>query len=349
MFIIRIMHGMDDAGAIRHLLRLDLNLLKALDALFQARQITEAGRMVGLSQPAMSHALTRLRAAFGDPLFTRAAGGLVPTARCVALAGAVRHALGILQQAMAAAEPFDPASSRRHFRIGMNDLVSTTVLPELVRRLRQVAPGVSLEAIHLPRATAPGHSGLPGLLDENRADLALGHVGAMPPRLRVQRLGEEAQVCILARNHPAARRALDLPAFAAMAHVKVSSFADRKGWIDEELELRGLRRHVAVVVPHFTAAALIVARTDLIATVPHGSAETALAGGGLAVLDCPLPRRPHPLEICWPQARDDDPGLVWLRRMLADSVPEAVGRGGAISAARGPVAITPPGAGAGTP
>lgn len=328
MFSIPNMHGMDDAQATRNLLRLDLNLLKALDALFQARQITEAGRLVGLSQPAMSHALARLRTTFGDPLFLRAAGGLVPTARCVALSGAVRHALGILQQAIASGEPFDAASCRRHFRIGMNDLVSTTILPELVRRLRGVAPYVSLEAVHLPRATAPGHIGLPGLLDESRVDLALGQIGAMPPRLRVQRLAEETQVCILARDHPATRHGLDLRGFAALGHVKISSFADRKGWIDEELELRGLRRHVAVVVPHFTAAALIVARTDLIATVPHGTAMTALVAGKLAILDCPLPRRPHPLEVCWQQARDDDAGLIWLRQMIGLSVSDRMGADG---------------------
>lgn len=316
MFSIQNMHGMDDAQATRNLLRLDLNLLKALDALFQARQITEAGRIVGLSQPAMSHALSRLRVAFEDPLFVRAAGGLVPTARCVALSAAVQHALSILQQAIAAAEPFDAASSRRHFRIGMNDLVSTTILPQLVRRLRSVAPHVSLGAVHLPRATAPGHAGLPGLLDEGKIDLALGHIGTMPPRMRVQRLGEEAQVCIMAQGHPARRRDFDLQAFVALGHVKVSSFADRRGWIDDELELRGLRRHVAVVVPHFTAAALIVASTDLIATVPHGTAMTALMAGKLEILECPLPRRLHPIEICWQQARDDDLGLAWLRHMI---------------------------------
>lgn len=314
------MHGMNDPQTIRHLLRLDLNLLKALDALFQARQITEAGRIVGLSQPAMSHALSRLRVAFGDPLFVRAAGGLVPTARCVALSAAVQHALSILQQAITAAEPFDATSSRRHFRIGMNDLVSTTILPQLVRRLRIAAPYVSLEAIHLPRATAPGHIGLPGLLDDGKIDLALGHIGIMPPRLRVQRFGEEAQVCILAQGHTAFRRGFDLQTFVALGHVKVSSFADRKGWIDDELELRGLRRNVAVVVPHFTAAALIVASTDLIATVPHGTAMTALVAGKLEILECPLPCRAHPIEVCWQQTRDDDPGLAWLRQMIGVTI-----------------------------
>ncbi|MBE9605667.1 LysR family transcriptional regulator [Acetobacteraceae bacterium H6797] len=307
---------MDNRRPPRSLLSLDLNLLKALDALFQARHITRAGQSIGLSQPAMSHALGRLRATFEDELFLRGPNGLVPTARCQALAASVRQALDLVQQAVAEPAAFDPAETRRHFRVGMNDLVSTTLLPDLVRALREQAPLVSLEVTHLPRATSPGQGGLPELLDDGKIDLAIGQIGPLPARLRVERLVEEPQVCVLAAGHEAAAKPFDLAAFAGLNHVKVSSYPTRKGWIDEALEERGLRRHVAVVVPHFTAALQLVVATDLIATLPL-STTRALGPKQLAIRPLPLPPRMHSLDLCWLQAMDSDPGLAWLRATIA--------------------------------
>lgn len=314
------MHRTNDLAPIRSLLALDLNLLKALNALWQTRGITAAGRMVGLSQPAISHALQRLRVAFADDLFVRGPGGLVPTPRGTELCLAATEALAALERAVLPPEPFRPEVSDRRFRIGMNDYVSATVLPVMLRKLDKVAPGVSLEAIHLPRGQDQDGPVLPRKLDEGRVELALGQIDDMPPRCQRETLRRDPHVCVLAGRHWDAQRPFDMAAFLALRHVRISSFPERRSWMDQALEAWGLRRRIAVTVPHFMAALHLVATTDLMTTLPLGAVAPFAKPLRLRVLPSPLPERWHRLDMAWLKAMNEDAGLAWLRGVVAATV-----------------------------
>ncbi len=314
------MHQTNAPAPIRSLLSLDLNLLKALQALWQCRGITAAGRMIGLSQPAMSHALQRLRLAFADDLFVRGPGALVPTPRGTELCLAAVAALAALERVAMPAEPLHPASSTRSFRIGMNDYVSATLLPLLIQALAGEAPQASLEVIHLPRGQNQDGPVLPRLLDEGRIDLALGQIDELPPRCRRRNLREDPHVCVLARQAWRAKRPFDLDAFIGFRHVRVSSFPERRSWMDKALEARGLARRIAVTVPHFMAALHLVARTDLVTTLPLGAVAPFAEALRLHVLPSPLPERLHRLDMAWLNAADGDQGLAWLRGLIVATV-----------------------------
>ena len=314
------MHRTNGPAPIRSLLSLDLNLLKALTALWQCRGITAAGRMIGLSQPAMSHALHRLRLAFADDLFVRGPGVLVPTPRGSELCLAALAALAALERAALPAEPFRAESSTRRFRIAMNDYVAATLLPLLLQALDRSAPGVSLEVIHLPRG--PDHDGpvLPRLLDEGRADMALGQIDDMPPRCLRQTLRQDPHVSVLARRCWDTRRRFDMAAFLARRHVRISSFPERRSWMDQALSAQGLSRQIAVTVPHFMAALHLVATTELVTTLPLGAVAPFAGTLRLHILPSPLPERLHRLDMAWLKAVNEDAGLAWLRGVVEATV-----------------------------
>ena len=320
MLDIQNMHHANAPAPIRSLLSLDLNLLKALNALWQCRGITAAGRMIGLSQPAMSHALHRLRLAFADELFVRGPGALVPTPRGTELCLAAVAALAALERAVLAAEPFRPDSSTRRFRIGMNDYVSATLLPLMIQTLGTSAPGVSLEAIHLPRGQDQDGPVLPRMLDEGRADLALGQIDEVPARCHRESLRQDPHVCVMAQRAWDAKRRFDMAAFLGLRHVRISSFPERRSWMDQALEAQGLRRQIAVTVPHFMAALHLVATTELMTTLPLGAVAPFAKTLRLHILPSPLPERPHRLDMAWLKSVDGDAGLTWLRGMLAATV-----------------------------
>ncbi|WP_439599205.1 LysR family transcriptional regulator [Falsiroseomonas sp.] len=312
------MHRTNELTPIQSLQALDLNLLKVLDALWKCRGITAAGRMIGLSQPAVSHALQRLRLAFADELFLRGPGALVPTPRAAELCRAAGAALAALEQAILPAAPFRPEVSERRFRIGMNDHVSATLLPRLLRRVGEAAPAVGLEVIHLPRGQNREGPVLPRLLDEAQLELALGQIDPLPPRCRVQPLRRDPHVCVLRDEGPA--EGFDMAAFLARRHVRVSSFPDRLSWMDAALAAQGLRRRIAVTVPHFQAALHIVAATDLLTTLPRGAVAPFAGALRLRMLPSPLPERLHGLDMAWLKAMDGDAGLTWLRGMVREAV-----------------------------
>jgi DNA-binding transcriptional LysR family regulator len=319
MLDIQIMHRTNELKAIQSLRALDLNLLKVLDALWKCRGITSAGRMIGLSQPAVSHALQRLRLAFADELFVRGAGVLVPTPRGTELCRAAAAALEGLEQAILPSAPFRPEVSERRFRIGMNDYVSATLLPLMLQALGGAAPAVSLEVIHLPRGQNQDGPVLPRLLDEGQVELALGQTDTLPPRFRRQPLRQDPHVCVLAERAWDPAGCFDMAAFLARRHVRVSSFPGRLSWMDQALEAQGLRRRIAVTVPHFQAALHVVAATDLVTTLPLGAVAPFAQALRLRLLPSPLPERLHGLDMAWLKAMDGDAGLAWLRGLVLAS------------------------------
>lgn len=296
---------------------IDLNLLVALDALLAERSVTRAAERVGLSQPAMSRALGRLRALFGDRLLVRTASGLVPTPRAEALAPRLRLVLAEVGQ-IVRAPAFDPAQLRGTARIGMPDYLSILVLPHLLRRLERDAPGLDI-ALAPPRATTPAE------LESGDLDLAVGNFPDVPAGFYGKTLDTDGFACVVRRGHPALAEPLTLPVFAGLRHALITIRDDRSpGAVDKALARLGLERRIAVRVPNFLAAPLIVAETDLVITLPRRLAQWLAGRADVAVLEPPLDLGTFSIMLLWHERRSDDAEHAWLRATLAS----VIGRSG---------------------
>lgn len=285
----------------------DLNLLVVLDALLHERHLTRAAARLPMSQPAVSHALARLRTLLGDPLFHRTRGGLRPTPHALALEAPLRDVLAQVRRLLAGAV-FDPAASRRAFRLAMSDYGASVVLPPLLRRLRQDAPGIDLEISYTSRG------GMIGGVADGQLDLALAVFGETPAEIRRAVLFEEPFVCVT--DAAATPGPLTLDAYLARPHVLVAASQDqRSGEVDAALARIGRTRRVALRLPHWTAAPAVLAGTDLVLTVARRTVDPAPPG--LAVGPVPFPVDPLGFEMLWHERADADAGLRWLRDLLA--------------------------------
>lgn len=290
----------------------DLNLLVAFDALMAERSVTRAGRRTGRTQPAMSAALARLRSLFGDELFVRSPGGLQPTPRALEIAEPLRGALGTIQRTLDAAEPFEPAASTVTFTVGCSDHPAYVVLPLLIEHLRHHAPKVVL---HVRGFTSRDEAAK--LLDAGTVDMTIGvPFRGAPPRVLSRPLFHEGFVCILRKGHPVAKRPLTLPVFLGLAHVLASPENDRFGQVDGKLAQMGMKRQLALALPHLYAVPSLIARSDMIATVMAGVVTASGHAPELRVLRPPLDLDPVPFVLSWHRRNDAQPAQRWLRECV---------------------------------
>ena len=293
---------------------IDLNLLLALDALLLEENVTRAAARIGLSQPATSHALARLRELLQDPLLIRQGSVMQPSALGRQLAPEVRRLLTDVEATLFGHRQFEPSSSSRTFRVAANDYCGAVLLPDFVARMRRAAPRTRLD-VREQRGQAPVAE-----LARGELDLALGTFLEPAPDLTTQVLFEERFVCLVRRGHPAIRRKLSLEAYAALDHVLVVSPGYGPGVVDHALAQLGLQRSVAVRVPHFLVAPAIVAKSDLIVTLPARLGSTFAAVEGLTELEPPLALRSFPVSAAWHPRAALEPASVWLRGVLAAAV-----------------------------
>jgi DNA-binding transcriptional LysR family regulator len=287
---------------------IDLNLLLVFEALMDERGVTRAAKRVGLSQPALSNALARLRRTFDDPLFVRTPEGMLPTPAAHALIAPVRAALGELRAAF----------EERPFNLLASDYAEVTLLAALVRRLRAKAPAAQLRVHRAPSVFDPPP---PRTLAESY-DLAVGFFPdrlALDASVHAQLLWEEKNVCIAGKRHPLIRGRLTLREYAEAGHVAVFYKPQGPGVIDTLLAQKGRARRAVVTVPHFTSVPFIVAASDLIATVPERLARTFAPQLGLQVLAAPLAIPPFRLTALWHERLTADPAHRWLRGLLAEA------------------------------
>ncbi len=290
---------------------IDLNLLIALDALLRDGNVTLAGRRIGLSQPAMSHALSRLRDVLGDSLLVREGTVMRLTAFAERMAPRVRDLIGDIEATLLAHKSFQPQSATRTFRIATNDYCGAVFIPELLARIRRSAPGVSLE-LHAYRGAAPVQE-----LARGELDLAVGTFLDDDSGLKRQVLYEERFQCLVRKGHPLVRGALSLERFIELDHVLITAPDYGPGVVDFALAERGLRRRVVARVPHFLVAPALVARTDLIVTLPGRLAQQAVEARGLRRIAPPLELPPFAIQMAWHVGVDDDAASRWLREELA--------------------------------
>lgn len=290
----------------------NLNLLLAFEALLEERSVSRAAARIGLSQPATSNALSRLRAIFSDPLFTRTSSGMTATARALELAGPIRSGLAQLRGALAERPRFDPAVSTRAFRLAMTDYAELLLLGPLLRRIQRRAPEVQILIRRLERIFIPPEAELRA----GAFDAAMGffpEANALEPGTYSRDLFVEENVCMARKGHPLFRKRLTLRRLAAAGHVAIFYRADSRGLIDNILAGHGLRRRLQAATPHFLTVPYVVAATDLIAVVPAGLANRFRKSLPLEVRQSPLRLPPFHMRLLWHEHTAEDPANAWLR------------------------------------
>lgn len=295
---------------------IDVNLLVALDALLDERSVTRAADRMGVSQSAMSRTLARLRELVGDPLLVRTAHEMELTPVASDLRGPLHEALGRLDALVTEREAFDPATSGRSFRLEITDHVAVALLPRLLPRLRAQAPDVDLEV-------APPEGEPEVRLVQRRTELFIGGVVQDFPGLFRQALFEEELVCVVRHDHPARDALHELPRYAALDHVMVSPRGtSRTGVVDRALAAHDLQRRIVLRVPQFLVAPVIVAHTDLVATIPRRVAEALAPGGQLAIVPPPVELATFTVHQVWHERHHHDHGHRWLRQQVAEAMRE---------------------------
>ncbi len=289
---------------------IDANLLVAFDVLATERSVTRAARRLGLSQPAMSNTLGRLRKVFGDPLLVRRRGAMQPTRRALELVEPIHRALSEIRRTLNAPETFDPGTSRQTFRVAATDYASLVVLPRLTRRLRHGAPDVDLEILALGE-------GLPEEdLRSGRLDVA---VGAFAPEragpFRHEELFDDGFVCVTRNGHPRTSPRLTLAEFLRLPHVRAMPLGRACGMIDRRLAELGVERRVVLTTSHVLVAAMVATRTNLVATVGRRAAESSgLPRVHLKRLPFDVPR--FTISMVWHERTANEASICWLRDEL---------------------------------
>jgi DNA-binding transcriptional LysR family regulator len=287
----------------------DLQLLVALDVLLQELHVTRAARSLGLSQPAMSHMLARLRGLFGDPLLVRTTSGLAPTARALELREPVRDALRHVRMVFDAGTAFDPQTSLESFVVRMGDMNEFLVLPSVARELEKSAPGISLEIRHLPPLETVR------ALDADEIHFAVSTGLVHPKSIRSVELLEDEMVCIMRSDHPAASHPLTLKRFLALKHIRIVQTASDTRFVDEHLS-REPRRQVALSIPHWLAAPALVESTDLVTAISGRMARSVNTHGRFAVRPLPVGPKSFSWRLYWHSRYDAHAAHKWMRELV---------------------------------
>lgn len=309
----------DDIGVIKRVnwAAVDLNLLRVFDAMMLELNTTRAGERVGLSQPAVSSAIGRLRHITGDVLFVREGNRMVPTTRARQLSEPVRTALQQIETALSVTACFEPATAINVFRILGSDYFSMLLMPPLARAVREVAPKVTLQMLDRPSASV-----VP-LLADGVVDLAVDSRIETPDWVSSRVLYESFMTTVARADDPLLTEAKLQPGgrippeiFCKLPQVLMSMDGARRGTIDETLEAQGLRRQVSLTVPHFHAVALAVAEAGLIGSLPVHFARQIAPRLGLAIYLPPFEPPRLDVMLYWHRRHENDPAQDWLRQQI---------------------------------
>lgn len=284
---------------------IDLNLLVALDALLTERHVTKAADRVGLSQPAMSNALNRLRAMFEDELLVRTTSGMKPTPRATELAEPLRQVLRQVERVMASDAGFDPTRTERTFTIRMSDILACLLLPRLAAA-RPPDARISYNTIHLPPSLTID------ALERDEVDVAVSMGLEHSASIRSETLLRDRMVCLMRSGHPIKRGRLTFDHFIAQEHMKVSMSPTDLRFVDDVLAERGHRRRIALNVPHWLVVPHVLKSTDLLAVMPRHLAAV-LMDDGLRMEELPFESAPFDWMLYWHRRYDQSNANGWLR------------------------------------
>jgi DNA-binding transcriptional LysR family regulator len=287
----------------------DLNLLVVFDGLFREGSVTRAGKRLGMSQPALSHALNRLRYLLKDQLFIRTPTGMVPTPRAEQLARPLRHALAQMEQALEP-ETFVAAQTNRRFSIAINNYAAIVVAAPLVAAVSAAAPLVQLDL--RPSGTLDVFD----RLDRGELDVAIGAFDTVGERFARASLLEDRFVAVMRRGHPAGRGKLSAEALGALGHLEISSSGDDTGFIDRSLLARGARRRITTRLPYLSTG-VALGQSDMVATLSRRVAEALIRGteSALQIRELPFTSPVVHTSMVWHRRLDGSPAHRWLREV----------------------------------
>jgi len=293
-------------------MRYDLNLLPVFLALIEERSVTRAAERLGITQPALSNALTRLRAMLLDPLFIRERYGMQPTQKAMELAPVIAAALASLDDVVLGQQEFDPAKAKQLVTIAPNSYVEFVLVPAIVARLRERAPGISL------RLTPYGSDLAETGVVSGATALALGRFVDPPDNLVVQHLMDEGLSCIVRADHPQIDQRITRRQYEQLKHVNMLPPGRLRAGLFQVLEREGLKREVAVSVTHFLAIPEVVAVTDYCATLPNLICRRLAHDQRLKILPTPADLGTFPVEMAWHVRYRHDPAHRWLRSLIGE-------------------------------
>lgn len=296
---------------------IDLNLLVVFQQLLADRRVSKVATNLGLSQPGVSNALARLRKLTDDPLFLRTPKGMEPTPLAEQLAAPTAHALEVIHAAFNQKAAFDPATSKRAFRVGMTDIGEIYFLPGLMKELARLAPGVSLSTV---RNTTVN---LRDEMEDGQVDLAIGLLPQLKAGYFRQELFRQHYVCMFRRGHALDKKSISLREFSAAEHVVVVADGTGHGKIDELIGRQKIARKVVLTVPHYVAVGHILHDSDLVATVPERLAQALIAPFDLACVRHPARLPEIAISLFWHGRHHRDPGVAWLRSLVTRLYGEA--------------------------
>jgi DNA-binding transcriptional LysR family regulator len=291
----------------------DLNLLVSFNALMEEQSVSRAAERMFVTQSAMSHALQRLRQQFDDPLLVKTSTGMKPTERALALFEPVLVILRDARNLVRAPENFVAAESRERFAIAATDYMELLIAPPLIEQISLAAPGVD---IHIKRTEAsfPERE-----LEFGNLDVVLGFDAILKPRSHLirEKVFHDRMACVVRRGHPISRKKhLSLEDYVDMNHMLIARTGERSGLIDDWLAERGLSRRVALIVPHFLSAPLIVANTDMVLSLPERIAQRFAQFTPLTILPLPIELPVYDLVMIWHPLREKDTAHRWLREQI---------------------------------
>ncbi|MDY0250321.1 MAG: LysR family transcriptional regulator [Pseudomonas sp.] len=291
-----------------NLSNIDLNLFIVFDAIYTEGNLTRAGQIMGITQPATSNALSRLRDTFKDPLFIRTAHGMLPTPLAQNIIGPVRNALQLLRVSIHDSRVFDPACANKTFRLSMTDLIEDTLLPATFQRLHKLAPNIRIESLLARRR-------------ETAKELAAGHLDFAidiplnsDPQLLHTKLLEDRYVCAMRKGHPlATHKKITLEQYLAAQHIHISSRRSGLGPVDLALGKMGFQRNIVLRSQHYLMAHTVLQNTDLTITAP----ASFVAHYNLHSLELPIAGiAPIESHLFWHTSADQDPANRWMREQL---------------------------------
>ncbi|GAA5073379.1 LysR substrate-binding domain-containing protein [Lysobacter panacisoli] len=293
-------------------MRYDLNLLPVFLALMEERSVTRAAERLGITQPALSNALARLRDMLQDPLFIRERYGMQPTQKAEELAPTIASALASLDALILGQQGFDPAKAERLFTIAPNSYVEFVLVPAIVARLREHAPGIRLRLT--PFGTDLAETGV----ISGATAMVIGRVVDPPDNLVVQHLMDDGLACVVRADHPRVNKRMSKQQYEQLKHVNVLPPGRLRVGLFQALERQGVRREVAVSVTHFLAIPEMIAVTDYCATLPSLICRRLADDPRLKVMPAPVDLGTFPVEMAWHVRYRHDPAHQWLRTLIGE-------------------------------
>lgn len=290
--------------------RLDLNLLNVFDTIYREGSLTRAARALHLTQPAVSHSLSRLRDHFDDPLFTRQGNQMIPTPLARRFLESMRPGLTQIQSAVNQFHAFDPASQRKTYSLALRDILESTFLPQLMQRLADY-PELEIVSQRVPRRDMETQ------LAAGKLDFAVDVLLPVSNQTAHERLRKDRLVVLARKDHPLLDEAMTMERYIAARHVLVSSRTEGPGIEDFELSRLGVQRHIRLRCQHYYAACRVVENTDLLLTMPETYARIIAERANIRILTPPADLPDLDVHLYWHKAYEREPALIWFREQLS--------------------------------